>query len=56
MVDACYNRGIKVYLFLAEMVSERRHSLTQNCRKIRPIYFAMILVVYVGHEIFHLVL
>ena len=32
--DACYDRGIKVYRFLAKMLSDRRGSLTQNRRKI----------------------
>ena len=38
---------IKVYLFLAKMVSEWRDS--HNRRKIRPLSFRMILVVYLGH-------
>ena len=46
-------RCIKVYLFLAKMVSEWRGSLTQNGRKIRHIdCFFKILVVYLGPGIF----
>ena len=48
----CYDK--EVYLFLAKMFSERRGSLTQNRRKIRPISFCVILVVYLGHGIFPL--
>ena len=44
---------IKVYLFLAKKCSERRGSLTQNRWKIRPLSFCIILVVYLGHGIFH---
>ena len=48
--DACYDRGFHLS---CEMVSERRGSFTQNRRKIRPLNFSMILVVYLSREIFH---
>ena len=36
---------IEVYLFLAIFLSERRGSLTQNRRKIRPLNFCMMILV-----------
>ena len=50
--DACYDSGIP--FFGENGFSEGRGSLTQNRWKIRPLNFCvMILVVHLGHGIFH---
>ena len=58
VLGASYETGITVYLFSAELVSERRGSLTQNRRKKKKKtmgqFSCMIIVVYLrGHGIFH---
>ena len=47
-IAACYDRGI-VYLFLAEMFSERRGFLNQESSE-NWLFFCMILAVYLGHR------
>ena len=52
--DACYDRDST---FRLKRFLKRRGPLTQNRRKIRPISFCMmVLVVHLGHGIFHSVL
>ena len=49
--DACYGRGIKVYLFWAEkcFLMTGRSSLTQNRREKKSFFAMMILIIHLGH-------